>query len=80
MCPAYSGEDYYVNQPVVADNNLITASGLASLDFSYEVFKRTNVMRTETLEAWYQLYKTKEKKFFYALMESLKSEETKNSG
>ncbi len=71
ICPEYSGEDYYLNQPVVTDNNLITASSLASIDFSYEVFKRINVMRTETLEAWYQLYKTKEAKFFHILMESL---------
>lgn len=71
MCPEYSGEDYYVSQPVVTDNNLITASGLASLDFSYEVFKRTHVMKPETLEAWYQLYTTKEARFFHALMESL---------
>jgi len=70
-CPEYSGEDYYVSQPAVTDNNLITASGLASLDFSYEVFKRTHVMKPETLEAWYQLYTTKEARFFHALMESL---------
>jgi hypothetical protein len=28
-------------------------------------------MKTETLEAWYQLYKTNEPKYFYALMESI---------
>lgn len=71
FCPEYNGESFYVNQPAVTDDNLITASGIAPLEFSYEVLKRTNVMKTETLEAWYQLYKTKESKFFYALMESL---------
>ncbi len=71
-CPEYSGDKFYINQPVVSDDNLITASGLAALEFSYEVFKKTNLMKTETLEAWYQLYKTKEAKYFYALMESLK--------
>jgi len=72
MCPEYLGEKFYLNQPAVADDNLITASGLAALEFSYEVFKRTNVMKTESLEAWYQLYKTKETKYFFSLMESLK--------
>jgi len=72
-CPEYSGEEYYVNQPVVTDKNVITASGFASLEFSYEVFKRTDVMRPDTLEAWYQLYATKETRFFFALMESLNS-------
>jgi len=28
-------------------------------------------MKTETLEAWYQLYKTNDSKYFHALMESI---------
>ncbi|MDP3035046.1 MAG: type 1 glutamine amidotransferase family protein [Methanobacteriaceae archaeon] len=71
FCPEYTGENFYLNQPAVTDDNLITASGLAPLEFSYEVLKRTNLMKTETLEAWYQLYKTNESKYFYALMESI---------
>ena len=71
FCPEYTGENFYLNQPAVTDDNLITASGIAPLEFSYEVLKRTNLMKTETLEAWYQLYKTNESKFFYALMESI---------
>ena len=72
ICPEYSGSDYYIDKPVIVDNNLITATGLAPLEFSYEVFKKMNIMKTDTLEAWYQLYKTKEAKYFYNLMESLK--------
>ena len=71
FCPEYTGENFYLNQPAVTDDNLITASGIAPLEFSYEILKRTNLMKTETLEAWYQLYKTKEPKYFYALMESI---------
>lgn len=71
FCPEYIGENFYLNQPAVTEDNLITASGLAPLEFSYEVLKRTNLMKTETLEAWYQLYKTNESKYFYALMQSL---------
>lgn len=70
-CSEYCGENFYLNQPAVTDDNLITASGIAPLEFSYEVLKRINVMKVETLEAWYQLYKTKESKYFYALMESI---------
>jgi hypothetical protein len=29
---------------VVAENNLITATGIAPLEFAYEVFKKTNIM------------------------------------
>ncbi|OEC86309.1 MULTISPECIES: type 1 glutamine amidotransferase family protein [Methanobacterium] len=71
FCPEYAGENFYLNQPAVTDDNLITASSIAPLEFSYEILKRINIMKTETLEAWYQLYKTKEAKFFYALMESI---------
>lgn len=71
FCSEYGGENFYLNQPAVTDDNLITASGIAPLEFSYEVLKRINVMKVETVEAWYQLYKTKESKYFYALMESI---------
>ncbi|MEN6552938.1 MAG: type 1 glutamine amidotransferase family protein [Methanobacterium sp.] len=71
FCPEYTGENFYLNQPAVTDDNLITASGITPLEFSYEVLKRINVMKTGTLEAWYKLYKTREPKYFYALMESL---------
>lgn len=72
FCPEYTGENFYLNQPAVTDDNLITANGITPLEFSYEVLKRINVMKAETLEAWYQLYKTNESKYFYTLMESLK--------
>jgi len=72
ICPDYSGSDYYIDQPAAADDNLITASGLAPLEFAYEVFKKTGVMKESTIEAWYQLYKTREPKYYFDLMDSLK--------
>jgi putative intracellular protease/amidase len=72
FCPGYNGEEFYINKPAVTDGNLITATGLAPLEFAYEIFKTTGVMKPETLEAWYQLYITKEAKYFFILMESLK--------
>lgn len=71
-CPGYSGSDYYIDAPVVVDDNLITATGLAPLEFSYEIFKTIDVMKETTLEAWYQLYRTREGKYFHILMESIK--------
>ncbi|AZO94887.1 type 1 glutamine amidotransferase family protein [Halocella sp. SP3-1] len=70
--PNYKGSSHYINAPTVVDDNLITATGLAPLEFSYEIFKKINVMKKDTLEAWYQLYKTKQPKYFYSLMETLK--------
>lgn len=72
VCPEYSGGAYYVDEPVVVDDNLITASGLAPLEFAYNVFKIANIMKESTLEAWYKLYKTKDAKYFLSLMESIK--------
>ncbi|HEX2953098.1 MAG TPA: DJ-1/PfpI family protein [Bacillota bacterium] len=72
FCPNYHGSAHYVNAPTVVDENLITATGLAPLEFAYEVFKKINVMKEDTLAAWYQLYKTREPKYFFGLMESLK--------
>lgn len=72
VCPAYSGSGFYVQEHAVTDGNVITATGLAPLEFSYEVFKKLAVMRTATLEAWYQLNSTREAQYYFALMESLK--------
>ncbi len=72
VCPEYKGSENYINCPAVCDNNLITASGLAPLDFTYEILKRVEVMKEDTVSAWYKLYSTKEPRYFYELMESLK--------
>jgi len=71
FCPHYTGERFYVNEPAVTDGNLITASGMAPVEFAYQVFKRLGVMLPATLEAWYGLYTTKKPEYFYALMQSL---------
>jgi putative intracellular protease/amidase len=72
MCKNYKGKDFYEDKLVVVDNNLITATGFAPLEFTYEVIKKINLMGSNTLEAWFNLYKTKDTKYFYELMESLK--------
>jgi len=71
FCPKYKGDAYYVNEPAVTDNNLITASGLAPVDFAYHIFRRLDVMNESTLVAWYQLYTTRRPEYFYSLMQSL---------
>lgn len=72
MCPEYKGSEHYIDCPAVCEGNLITASGMAPLDFAYEIMKKTEVMKEDTLKAWYRLYSTKEAKYFYELMETLK--------
>jgi putative intracellular protease/amidase len=72
MCKNYKGKDFYEDKLVVIDNNLITATGFAPLEFTYEVIKKINLMESNTLEAWFNLFKTKDTKYFYELVESLK--------
>lgn len=71
FCPTYRGEEHYVDEPAVTDGNLITASGLAPVEFAYQIFKRLDVMNPATLEAWFGLYTIREPEFFHALMQSL---------
>lgn len=71
FCPEYRGDAFYINEPAAIDHNLITASGLAPLEFTYAVLKTINVMKEETLEAWYNLYLTRESGYFYDLMKTL---------
>ncbi|MBF0543972.1 MAG: glutamine amidotransferase [Candidatus Riflebacteria bacterium] len=71
MCPKYQGEKYYRNQPSVIDGNLVTASGLASLEFARDILKRIDVFAEATLDAWYNLHLTREARYYFSLMESL---------
>jgi putative intracellular protease/amidase len=71
FCPNYQGGDHYVNEPAVTDDNLITASGLAPVEFAYHVFRKLDVMTPATIEAWHGLFTTRQPEYFYALMGSL---------
>ncbi|WP_436866544.1 type 1 glutamine amidotransferase family protein [Bacillus fungorum] len=73
VCPNYKGENLYEMEPVVSGENLITASGLAPLEFAMEVLKKLDVFAPDTLHAWYELNKTHEPEYFYKLMNSLDS-------
>lgn len=71
ICPTYTGEECYKMESVVTDGNLITASGVAPLEFSVHVLRALGVFSSNTLDAWYSLHKTHESKHFYELMNSL---------
>lgn len=68
VCPDYIGEKYYEMEPAVADGNLVTASGLAPLEFAMQVLKVLDVFEPETLRSWFNLYKTHEPQYFFELM------------
>jgi len=71
ICPQYAGEEFYQKELALTEKNLITASGIAPLEFTYEVLKMLGVFKASTLEAWYNLYNTKEDRYYFELMSSL---------
>ncbi|MEW6707236.1 MAG: DJ-1/PfpI family protein [Pseudomonadota bacterium] len=54
----YRGTDRYEDVPAFDDGLLITAGGMAPLEFSRAIFRRLGIYTDEALDAWYQLYKT----------------------
>jgi putative intracellular protease/amidase len=70
-CPNYTGENYYKQESAVTDGNLITASGIAPLEFTVHMLKRLDIFSLQTLDSWYNLYKTHESKYFYELISSI---------
>jgi putative intracellular protease/amidase len=71
VCPDYRGETYYDKEPAVTDGNLVTASGAAPLAFAMQVLKALDVFAPDTAEAWFDLYRTNEPQYFFALMDSI---------
>jgi putative intracellular protease/amidase len=65
--PGYSGHAHYVNGLAVRDGDLITASGIAPVDFAYRIFERLEVFAPPVLEAWYALYGRHDASLFHQL-------------
>lgn len=72
VCPHYRGEKYYETEPAVTDGNLVTASGIAPLEFAMHVLKVLDVFAPETYHSWFNLYRTQESKYFFELMNAVK--------
>lgn len=70
-CSGYRGETLYRKEAAVRGDNLITATGLAPLEFSYEVLKMLKVWRPETTRAWYRLHKTRQERWYHELVASM---------
>ncbi|WP_144523485.1 type 1 glutamine amidotransferase family protein [Bacillus pumilus] len=71
VCPNYKGEKFYELAPAVSDANLVTASGIAPLEFAMEVLKKIEVFTPNTLHSWYNLNKTHQSEYFFRLMNSI---------
>ncbi len=67
----YQGQSYYVDEPSVIDNNLITAGTTGSLLFAKQIIEHLGVFQPDTLEYWYNFFSTGKSEYFYSLMNSL---------
>lgn len=57
IAPEYNGEKNYQSLLAVSDKNIITANGIAPIEFAREVFKMINLYDDENREKWFQLFK-----------------------
>ena len=56
--PAYGESANYVVKPAVRDRGLITASGLADVEFARELFEELNIMTAEDRAAWATIFRS----------------------
>ncbi|MBX2815636.1 MAG: DJ-1/PfpI family protein [Saprospiraceae bacterium] len=57
MVPEYQGEDQYQNALATTDQQVITANGIAPIEFAREVFKVVDLHDEVGREKWFQLFK-----------------------
>lgn len=53
----YRGKSLYRDIPAISDGNLITASGLAPVDFAYQIFGKLQLYSEATLNTWYSMFR-----------------------
>lgn len=73
VSPGYKGQSFYINKPSVADKNLITASSTGALLWAKQIIEHLDVFQSNTLESWYEYFSTGKPEHFFALMQSLPS-------
>lgn len=64
----YRGSEFYRSVPAISDRNVITASGIAPLEFAYEIARTLRLYSSDILDAWYLLYKHGDASRFHELM------------
>lgn len=71
VSPAYKGQSFYIDQPSVADGNLITAGSTGALPWAKQIIAQLDAFQSDTLESWYAYFRTGEPEHFFAMMQSL---------
>lgn len=66
----YRGAALYEDTPAVTDRGLITASGIAPLEFAVHIFRCLGLYKPAVVEAWYNLFKTASPEHYAALLQA----------
>lgn len=64
----YAGAAHYVESPAVVDGELVTASGVAPVEFARAVLERLGALTPQTLSSWFKLYRHQDPAGFHELM------------
>lgn len=73
VSPCYKGQSFYMDDSSVADNNLITAGSTGGLLWAKQIIEHLGVFQSDTLEAWYNYFSNGKPEHFFALMQTLPS-------
>ncbi|MHC1746771.1 MAG: DJ-1/PfpI family protein [Cellulosilyticaceae bacterium] len=73
VSPCYKGQSFYIDELSVADCNLITAGAAGGLLWAKQIIEHLGVFQSDTLEAWYKYFSTGKPEHFFALMQTLSS-------
>ena len=57
IAAGYKGENNYSESRAVNQGNIITASGIAPVEFAREIFKELKLYEEQAIESWYQLFR-----------------------
>lgn len=57
VVPEYNGQENYQNKLAVTDKNIITANGIAPIEFATEIFRVIKLKSETEIEKWFQLFK-----------------------
>lgn len=64
----YAGAQNYLDEPVVTDRGLTTASGTRPVEFSAEVFRRSGLYPGSYCDDWEAVFRDNDEQAFYRLM------------
>lgn len=69
----YKGQSFYVDKPSVTDRNLITAGSTGSLLWARQITEHLEVFKSDTLESWYEYFRTGDPLHFFELMQTIQT-------